>query len=907
MILKLQNNNVMWTVENPASSLMWMTDPFQRLMQACNNLHAVSFHTCMYDAPRKKTTALWGNFEELKLLARTCDDKHTHLAWGVSQQNGKPEFATAEECAYNDVLSAAWASVVWLHAQARGVKSEASTFDEVELATKQTQITNKAMSGLLPRGRHILPLMPDFMQPQIFDISKCKSLQNLVPGTRLPDSCGLPLGSKLICYVLEISNGDRVGAHILDKGTTRAPDPSTAPSPLKDCNGLCNFAKVGIPREPLEFLQKAIKLRHPTLQSGLMSGAMLEAFEVNGDNLQLRKARLKAFAAMLALAKKLEDDELEQHSAMPQHLQMVLRGKRTLLFEQLLQQISYPDVSVASEMRSGYPLYGWLPVSSVFPSSVRAPAIHTSALEGMAPIFSKRTLAAVKSSGDAAQDDALWEATMEEVAAGYFQGPYDVSSLPVGSIISPRFGLAQRNKLRPIDNMSASGINAAVGLPEKLQVEGVDEAVAVIRAWMMHSGGGCELLGKTYDLRKAYRQIGISESQLHAAWIAVWCPKESTRKAFAMKSMPFGATASVQAFLRLSVALKTLGTMLFHFVWTSYYDDFIVICRKGDEDNTDRLVRQFFSVLGWELSSDADKDKPFGVTFAALGVKFDLSACAAGRLLVCNTDSRREELSARITGILESQHLSVVEAMSLRSRLLFAESQIFGRMAKQSLKTIGAVGLGLSDMEPLSSEVVQSLTWLRDRILQGPPREIDTAARPTLHLFLDGACTPKDEQGTWSGTSIGGVLCDNDGNILRFFGEVLSDEITRCWSGGSREQLVYEAEVLPYAVALHVWRSHLDGCCLFVYIDNEASRFSWIAGTADREIVQRMIHHALCLESNLGLYPYFNRVPSHSNLADDPSRGKFDFLMSLGGVRDDVSQDVLLQLSQCGGSVAEVP
>ena len=54
------------------------------------------------------------------------------------------------------------------------------------------------------------------------------------------------------------------------------------------------------------------------------------------------------------------------------------------------------------------------------------------------------------------------------------------------------------------DNMSASGSNAAVGLPEKLQVEGVDEAVAVIRAWMMHAGGGCELLGKTYDLRKAY-------------------------------------------------------------------------------------------------------------------------------------------------------------------------------------------------------------------------------------------------------------------------------------------------------------------------------------------------------------------------------------------------------------------
>ena len=85
------------------------------------------------------------------------------------------------------------------------------------------------------------------MQPQVFNISKCKHLQNLVPGTRLPDSFGLPLGSKLLCYVLEISNGDRVGAHILDKNTVKEPDLSTTPLPVKDCNGLCNSAKVGIP------------------------------------------------------------------------------------------------------------------------------------------------------------------------------------------------------------------------------------------------------------------------------------------------------------------------------------------------------------------------------------------------------------------------------------------------------------------------------------------------------------------------------------------------------------------------------------------------------------------------------------------------------------------------------------
>ncbi len=159
--------------------------------------------------------------------------------------------------------------------------------------------------------------------------------------------------------------------------------------------------------------------------------------------------------------------------------------------------------------------------------------------------------------------------------------------------------------------------------------------------------------------------------------------------------------------------------------------------------------------------------------------------------------------------------------------------------------------------------------------------QVSVSSRETFHIFLDGACAPKVASDDWTGTSIGGALCDNAGNIPRFFGEVLSDDITACWSEGVREQLVYEAEVLPYSVALHVWHSYIRGSCLFVYIDNEASRFSWIAGTAVRSLVQRMTHRALCLESDLATYPYFNRAQSHSNLGADPSRGRFAFLLWL--------------------------
>ena len=67
------------------------------------------------------------------------------------------------------------------------------------------------------------------------------------------------------------------------------------------------------------------------------------------------------------------------------------------------------------------------------------------------------------------------------------------------------------------------------------------------------------------------------------------------------------------------------------------------------------------------------------------------------------------------------------------------------------------MGLGLSDMEPLSCEVTRCLEWMPDRILCGPHREVNISARPTFHVFLDGACTPKDVSHEWTGTSIGGV------------------------------------------------------------------------------------------------------------------------------------------------------
>ncbi len=99
-----------------------------------------------------------------------------------------------------------------------------------------------------------------------------------------------------------------------------------------------------------------------------------------------------------------------------------------------------------------------------------------------------------------AHADALWQTCREDQAAGRMTSPRVLQYEDLASIhLSPRFGVAQgehlayslllcscshvempgltadgREKIRPIDDMSASEINAATGVKEKLSYDTLD-------------------------------------------------------------------------------------------------------------------------------------------------------------------------------------------------------------------------------------------------------------------------------------------------------------------------------------------------------------------------------------------------------------------------------------------------
>ena len=382
LIAMLDAQGIGWSVENPASSLMWVTTPFQELARrVARRFYGLTFDTCMFGAPRMKHTALWTNVSNLQALSVKCDGNHTHEAWGkVGNQ-----FATALECAYNKQLSDSWASCIQQFALDRKVVFPPLVLADVDSKGSAMRTNyNKAVMGSQPRGNKLPPVMTDLLQGQSVDITAHPEVQRLPQGSRLPNTSTFPAGSRLLRHV-NVSGGERDGAdNDIDKIT----------------------AIIGFPRTPADYLAEVITLQNPHNMDILLDDGMVEAIslQLDGGSSKLRCQRIAWAKHVNQLSGSLRGQEVELHKSMPLHLQAVLATKRLKLFEKLLEESHYKDSKVAGEMAAGFSLVGWAPESGVFESKVRPPTMHQDTLRKMSASFSARAIASLKSSGDAMQD-----------------------------------------------------------------------------------------------------------------------------------------------------------------------------------------------------------------------------------------------------------------------------------------------------------------------------------------------------------------------------------------------------------------------------------------------------------------------------------------------------------------------
>lgn len=171
--------------------------------------------------------------------------------------------------------------------------------------------------------------------------------------------------------------------------------------------------------------------------------------------------RSEMLRKMISRSSQLAEQEQALKRSMSLRRQRVLGNKRLLLFGELLAEAGSKDASLVEDMCNGFDLTGKLPASNHFSQKFRPAALPTEALRGIADRAKDALLANVRSSGDQLVDEGVLKATLKEKELGFLHGTIDASAIPRGATLTRRFGVLQKDKVRPIDDYKASLVNSA--------------------------------------------------------------------------------------------------------------------------------------------------------------------------------------------------------------------------------------------------------------------------------------------------------------------------------------------------------------------------------------------------------------------------------------------------------------
>lgn len=100
-----------------------------------------------------------------------------------------------------------------------------------------------------------------------------------------------------------------------------------------------------------------------------------------------------------------------------------------------------------------------------------------------------------------------------------------------------------------------------------------------------------EWMGRTLDLSRAYKQLGIDEKSRRLS--VVGYQHLDTWKYFLNHVLPFGAAASVYSFNRVSKSLHHILCKLLFSLTTCFYDDFQLLVLRRRHPFSPRACLQF--------------------------------------------------------------------------------------------------------------------------------------------------------------------------------------------------------------------------------------------------------------------------------------------------------------------------
>ena len=414
----------------------------------------------------------------------------------------------------------------------------------------------------------------------------------------------------------------------------------------------------------------------------------------------------------------------------------------------------------------------------------------------------------------------------------------------VGGRLTKRFAVVQSGKVRCIGNYSESQISDAISILNKITVDGVDTITAMCCEAMKqlkNAGQPTCLRGRSFDLKSAYRQLPVSRESLKWARVCVYNPESRQAECFQQYTLPFGARASVVAFIRAARALQWLAHHL-NIIVSCYYDDFVNVSGKDTSANSESTFGLLLDLLGWEYDQERSKADRMSSNVAALAVVFDLVSSSSGVVRV-----RRSEIVKSLDAILESGTLSKTDTAKLKGRLTFAQGQLFGRSCRSFFNSVSKHLYDHPLNGTLPEDCRADLSSCIHAFKSQKPRTADVSSFDSFLLFTDAAYEKREG-------GLGGVLLDSPGSVLSWFSRKLSKEECALVNTDDHEQVITELEALAVFVSLRLWEHQLRFKHVVCFLDNGGARGAILKARSSNKFLHEAASRIASLEEAMGCF-----------------------------------------------------
>ena len=877
------SKGVLVTMENPSNSFFWLTRWVVKLLSQVRTFET-NFQVCMYGGSRDKWTKILSNFEEITAMDIKCNRLHQHAAGGFAfDEEGKQVWATSLESRYTVKLCVVLTSLVLQVATSNHLQLRATDLTDVQSNPLQTALHSQVGAERQPKPSRMPPLVPNFSSVATF---VCKDTTELPCGLQSKLTSDLRIFTKTGCLecvpkysrLLRISalKADHLQGGVLQGQNDEEVSQPEKKQKLEESDRAFNLSEFsyevafGMPWDWQGFVQKACNSEHPFLQDAGVPAELEEAIDchVKWSPQQLSKYRRDWCKKWLVRAKELESVEQESRKSRPAHVAELTKQKRVALTKELLDDIGYSDAKCLDLIESGSTLAGDIEQCDIFKQQYKPCLMTLGQLADDSVRRNEYILKMTVSAGSEELDKQLLEETRDELKRGWAEGPFELHQLEAGATISRRFPLVQGSKTRMIDDFSISGVNDSCTTFNKVDLHVVDTFCSVVKKFFKCCKGlavDSALLGKTYDLKSAYRQVPIRSDHLKYGYFSVFNCELGVAQIYRLRTLPFGAIHSVYSFLRLARMLYAIAVRGLKLLTTNFYDDFILASPPMLKDSAQSGMELVFMLTGWEFARSGKKSTEFDVLCRALGVEFNFSMADHCVLKIGNTLARKEELICMISAALKKGSLDKSTCLTLRGKLGFADSFLHGRLGALVLKRLSEHAYGRSSK--LDPDLILALEAMRDRLKNSEPRKISCNERHKWFIYTDASYETELKTG-----GLGGVLLDGQGNLVSWFGFALDATICKALGADTKDTLIYELELFAAVLSLLLWCEGGDENIYVWFGDNDSVRYALIKASGTGVVATSLLKIHLADEAKRNSLVWFARVPTEANRSDYPSR-----------------------------------